>query len=53
MRRLMRRVGGRVTDSQGVIGVLTLAAGLYLVAGLGWSLVVLGAILLFGAWSSS
>lgn len=37
---------------QGVAGVGCVAGGVYMLAGLGWSLVAVGAFLLVGAWGN-
>lgn len=41
-----------LSAAQGLAGVACLAAGAYIVAGLGIALLVLGGFLLVGAWGS-
>lgn len=50
---MRRRIKRNISQGQGFLGAACLAGGLFLVAGLGWSLIALGAVLLFAAWSSS
>lgn len=47
----LRQIGRGLTHLDGVAGVATVAAGTYLVAGLGISLIVLGGVLLFSSWA--
>jgi predicted phage tail protein len=48
----MRAVTRAIVQAQGVAGVVSIAAGAYLLAGLGVALLLAGVALLVGAWSS-
>ena len=54
MRARLDRTGRALTralaGAQGVAGVGCLTGGAYVLAGVGWALVVLGAFLVIGAW---
>lgn len=53
MTQRLRSIVSTLAGLQGAVGVLCLAVGVLLVAGLGWSLIAAGVFLLLGAWSTS
>ena len=52
MRATFGRVASHLSGIQGALGVCLVTGGVYVLAGVGVALVVIGGFLLLGAWGS-